>query len=102
MKLEQIIKNKWHLHFSLTFLGALLLLWITDKYPNFMDIGNSGNFLQGFLTIFSAGAVAFCVEYYQGLKGYNRTAEQRKASNLDMLVSVLGATLATILYFVIK
>ena len=99
--MKKIIKNKWHLHFGLCFLGALGFLFLTDKFPNFMDIGKSGNFLQGFLAIFSAGSVAFTVEWCQGFFfGANRTFKAMKASRLDMIVSVFGAILATVLYFV--
>lgn len=97
--MKKIIENKWHWH-SLTFILCILGLYLTDKYPAFMTIGESGNFLQGFLCVFCSAFLAFVVEWVQGkFFGANKTWIEVLASRKDMLVSVISGTLGMIVYF---
>lgn len=97
---KKFIENKWHLH-SLTFVLSILALYITDKYPKFMIIGEGGNFLQGFLCILCSAFLAFVVEWIQGkCFGANRTWIEVIASRKDILVSIIAGTLGVIIYFV--
>lgn len=97
--MKKIIENKWHLH-SITFILCILGLYLTDKYPSFLTIGETGNFLQGFLCVFCSAFLAFLVEWIQGkFFGANKTYADTKQSNIDMLVSVVAGTLGMIVYF---
>ena len=97
--LKLIIKNRWHLH-SLSFIFCYIFLIYTDKYPKFMVIGESGKFLQGFLTVFGSACVAFLIEWIQGkFFDANKTQKQVQASNFDMLVTIGAAALGMIVYF---
>lgn len=65
-----------------------------------MDLGYSGRFLQGFLCVFCSLSLAFAIEWIQGaFYGANRTPEERRASNWDMIVSTIAGTLAMIIFF---
>jgi hypothetical protein len=83
------ITNKWHLH-SLTLPACILWVWLMVNY-NFLHLRDTGTFFHVFLCTFSSAGVAFVVEWIQGVFfGANRTPEQRKASNLDMLTSTVA------------
>ena len=83
------ITNKWHLH-SLTLPACILWIWLIVNY-NFLHLEDTGTFFHVFLCTFSSAGVAFVVEWIQGVFfGANRTPEQRKASNLDMLTSTVA------------
>lgn len=97
--MKKFLKNKWHLHLLTTPMGVLFL-HLAQK--GFLALDDVGVVFQAFLTIFISVAVAFCVEWYQGIKGYNRTSEQLKQSNLDILVSAVGGVLSIILFFCFK
>jgi len=100
--MKKFIENKWHLH-SLTFILSILGLYLTDKNPTFMTIGESGNFLQGFLCVFCSAFLAFVVEWIQGkFFGANKTWIEVLASRKDMLVSIISGTLGMIVYFLFK
>jgi hypothetical protein len=87
--LDLFVKNKWHLH-SLTLPACILWVWLMVTY-DFLDLKDTGKFFHVFICTFSSAAVAFLVEWVQGaFFGANKTPEQVKASNLDMLVSTLG------------
>lgn len=97
--MKKFIANRWHLH-SLTFVLSILGLYLTDKFPTFMTIGESGNFLQGFLCVFSSAFIAFLVEWIQGkFYGANRTWAQVIESRKDMLVSTIAGTIGMVTYF---
>jgi hypothetical protein len=86
---ETFLKNKWHLH-SLTLPACILWVWLMVTY-DFLDLRDTGKFFHVFICTFSSLAVAFVVEWLQGkFFGANRTAEQVKASNLDMLASTVA------------
>ena len=92
--MKQFFKNKWHLH-TLTLPGSYFFLWLMQK--NFLDLGDVGTFFQSFLAIFTSGAIAFAVEWVQGaFYGANKTEKERKASNLDILVSIIASTIGVI------
>ena len=83
------ITNKWHLH-SLTLPACILWVWLMVTY-DFLDLRDTGKFFHVFICAFSSAAVAFVVEWIQGVFfGANKTPEQVKASNLDMLVSTVA------------
>lgn len=92
---RKFIKNKWHLH-SLTLPGTLLFMYLMQR--NFLHLLDTGKFFQSFIAIFVSAAIAFCVEWYQGVKGYNRTPEQQKVAIGDFLVSV-GASVVGVIIF---
>ena len=97
--MNKILKNKWHLH-SLTFTLVILFLTLTDSYPSFMSIGETGNFLQGFLAVLSSSAAAFGVEWVEGyFFGANRTPEQGRESDLDIFVSIAAGCVGLLIYF---
>lgn len=88
-KILTFIKNKWHLH-SLTLPFNILFVWLMVNY-NFLHLEDTGKFFHVFICTFLSGFVAFAVEWVQGVFfGANKTPEQVKASNLDMLVSTIG------------
>lgn len=96
---ETFLKNKWHLH-SLTLPACILWVWLMVTY-DFLDLRDTGKFFHVFICTFSSAGVAFLVEWIQGVFfGANKTPEQVKASNLDMLASTVagfvGALLAVI------
>lgn len=97
--MKRFFENKWHLH-SLTLPGSYFFLWLMQK--NFLDLGDVGAFFQSFLAIFTSSAIAFAVEWYQGTKGYNKTPEQRRVSNLDILVSIIASTVGVILFWAVR
>ena len=83
------ITNKWHLH-SLTLPACILWVWLMVTY-DFLHLRDTGKFFHVFLCTFSSAAVAFVVEWIQGVFfGANKTPEQVKASNLDMLASTVA------------
>lgn len=93
------IKNKWHLH-SLTLPFNILFIWLMTTY-NFLNLNNTGTFFHIFICVLSSVVVAFLVEWIEGVFfGANKTTEQVKASNLDMLASIIagfvGALVAVI------
>jgi hypothetical protein len=84
-----VITNKWHLH-SLTLPFNILFVWLMVNY-NFLHLEDTGKFFHVFLCTFSSAAVAFVVEWVQGVFfGANKTPEQVKASNFDMLTSTIA------------
>ena len=88
-KILTFIKNKWHLH-SLTLPFNILFIWLMVTY-NFLHLEDTGTFFHIFICVFSSAAVAFLVEWVQGVFfGANKTPEQVKASNLDMLASIIA------------
>jgi hypothetical protein len=97
--MKKIIKNKWHLH-SLTFVLCIVALYLTDEFPNFMTIGESGNFLQGFLCVFCSASLAFIIEWIQGkFFGANKSWSEVIESRKDILVSIIAGTIGMITYF---
>ena len=83
------ITNKWHLH-SLTLPACILWVWLMVTY-DFLHLRDTGKFFLVFICTFSSAAVAFLVEWVQGVFfGANKTPEQVKASNLDMLTSTVA------------
>jgi hypothetical protein len=94
------IKNKWHYH-SLTLPLVLLSMWLVDKY-NILQLRDTGNFFVSFLAIFVSAAVAFMVEWVEGVFfGANKTPSEAKASNLDMLVSIIAGALGVVIHFLL-
>lgn len=67
---------------------------------NFLDLADVGRLFQGFLAVFTSAFIAFAVEWVQGAMGYNKTPEQRKASNLDMLVSIGASVVGVAIFFI--
>lgn len=97
--LKVFIENKWHWH-SLTFIFSIILLRYTDKHPWFMDLGYSGNFLQGSICIGASAFASFVVEWVQGkFFGANRTWLEVLGSRKDMLVSIIAAVLGVFVYY---
>ncbi len=94
--MKTILKNKWHLHTGLSLVAAILFLFLTDKFPYFMQIGYTGNFLQIFLAIFLCGWCAFLIEWIQS-KFFG--AKDFKTSWGDIKVSLLGAVLGILSYY---
>ncbi len=87
--LDLFVKNKWHLH-SLTLPACILWVWLMVTY-DFLHLRDTGKFFHVFICTFSSAAVAFLVEWIQGVFfGANKTPEQVKASNLDMLASTVA------------
>ncbi len=98
--MKQFFKNRWHLH-ALTLPGSYFFLWLMQR--NFLDLGDIGAFFQSFMAIFASACIAFVVEWVQGaFFGANRTQEEGKASNLDILVSIIASTIGVILFWAIK
>lgn len=99
--MKDIISKKWHLHTGLSIVGAIWFLKFTDTYPNFLDIGSSGNFLQIFLTSFFCFIFAYFVEVVQTVKfGANKTDAEVWQSKLDIVAGVVGSIIGTIIYFI--
>ncbi len=97
--MNKVLKNKWHLH-SLTLVLSIVFLFLTDEYPGFMSIGETGNFLQVFLSVFGMSFLAFLVEWIEGaVFGANSTLEEAKDSDNDMFVSIIFGITGTALYF---
>lgn len=89
------LKNKWHLH-SLTLPFNILFIWLMNKY-NFLHLADTGTFFHIFICVFSSAAVAFIVEWIEGaFFGANKTPEQVKGSNLDMLASIIAGTVGAL------
>lgn len=87
--LDLFVKNKWHLH-SLTLPACILWVWLMVTY-DFLNLRDTGKFFHVFICTFSSGAVAFLVEWVQGVFfGANKTAPEVKASNFDMLTSIIA------------
>ena len=99
--IQDFIQKKWHLHTGLSITAAIWFLKLTDTYPSFIDIGNSGNFLQIFLTVFFCFIFATFVEWAQGkFYGANKTNEQAFQGRLDILASIAGSIIGTLIYFI--
>jgi len=87
--LDLFVKNKWHLH-SLTLPACILWVWLMVTY-DFLHLRDTGKFFHVFICTFSSAAVAFLVEWVQGVFfGANKTEPEVKASNLDMLASTVA------------
>jgi hypothetical protein len=87
--LDLFVKNKWHLH-SLTLPACILWVWLMVTY-DFLNLRDTGGFFHVFICTFSSAAVAFLVEWVQGVFfGANKTAPEVKASNFDMLTSTIA------------
>lgn len=92
-------REKDHLH-ALTLPFSILFMYLGIKH-NFLHLNDTGGFFQSFITVFICFCAAFCVEWYQGVRGYNRTPEQHKRSWQDILVSVVASVIGVILYWLI-
>lgn len=87
--LDLFVKNKWHLH-SLTLPACILWVWLMVTY-DFLDLRDTGKFFHVFICTFSSAGVAFLVEWVQGVFfGANKTEPEVKASNFDMLTSIIA------------
>jgi len=65
---------------------------------NFLHLKDTGTFFHIFICVFSSAAVAFLVEWVQGVFfGANKTPDQVKASNLDMLASIIAGTIGALI-----
>ena len=96
MNLKQIFKNRWHLHL-LTLPIAIIVVYLI-KNENFLYLNETGKFFQVFIITFVGACVAFSIERIQGIKmGGIKTQEQSKASDLDMLVGIIGTLLGSLI-----
>ena len=95
--MKTILKNKWHLHTGLSIVAAILFLFLTDKFPNFMQIGYTGNFLQIFLAIFLCGWFAFLIEWIQ-----SKFFSPQESTTFfgDIKASILGAVVGVLSYYI--
>lgn len=92
---NNFIKNKWHLH-SLTLPFNILFLWLIVNY-DFLSLNDTGTFFHIFICIFLSTIAAFLVEWIQGaFFGANKTESEIKASNLDILTSIIAGTVGSL------
>ncbi len=93
--LDLFVKNKWHLH-SLTLPACILWVWLMVTY-DFLNLRDTGAFFHVFICIFTSAGVAFLVEWIQGVFfGANKTEPEVKASNFDMLTSIIAGTIGSL------
>ena len=92
---NRFINNKWHLH-SLTLPFNILFVWLMVTY-NFLSLNDTGKLFQIFICIFSSATIAFLVEMVQNVVfGANKTISEVKASNFDILASVIAGTIGVL------
>lgn len=93
--LDLFVKNKWHLH-SLTLPACILWVWLMVTY-DFLNLRDTGKFFHVFICTFSSAGVAFLVEWVQGVFfGANKTEPEVKASNFDMLTSIIAGFIGSL------
>lgn len=92
--MKNILAKKWHLH-MLTL--PMSCVFIHFALKGFLQLDETGNFFIAFITIFISAALGFTVEWIQGaFFGANKTPDEVKASNLDILACIIGGTIGVI------
>lgn len=104
--LQKIWQNsKWHLlaaGFTMLFMGLIYNYnFMYLQNAKFSGIANSQYILQIFLCGFGSLSVGGLVEWYQGIKGANKTEEELKGSDFDIIVTTISGICGGLFYLAV-